>query len=137
MIFLDDRLLTTFSPFADVQQISEIAFVSAVVVACIVYLSLIVVNNFEDSKINVYKLSFDVVVITIAFGVLWEFMEWGTDTFFGLSTQPSLGDTMDDLLADSLGGLFVAIVGFFIIKKENFLRYTKNLRKELDDFIDD
>lgn len=44
-------------------------------------------------------------------GVLWEFMEWGMDTFFGTMMQFTIPETMSDLLLDFLGGcLFLLIL---------------------------
>ncbi len=38
-------------------------------------------------------------------GVLWEFMEWGLDTFLGTVTQFTIPETMGDLFMDVSGGL--------------------------------
>ena len=35
--------------------------------------------------------------------VFWEFFEWSVDTIMGTSMQPSIGDTMKDLLLGQIG----------------------------------
>ncbi|PLS17315.1 hypothetical protein CVD28_12150 [Bacillus sp. M6-12] len=43
-------------------------------------------------------------------GVIWEFYEFGSDQLFGMTLQGGGNkDTMSDLIADSAGGLIVAI----------------------------
>ena len=113
-------------------------FFSASTVAFIFLILLFVFNEYyRGIAVNTFKILFDVVVITMAFGVVWEFMEWTSDYFFNLNAQPSLNDTMGDLLADTLGGLFIAFIGYFLIKRGVLRRFSKNFRKHFDDLIDD
>ncbi len=53
------------------------------------------------------------IVTTLSFvaltAVLWEFMEFGMDYFFGVVMQPDLTDTMSDLALGLLGALVVAL----------------------------
>ena len=90
-------------------------FFSASVVAFIFLISLFVFNEYyRGIAVNTFKILFDVVVITMAFGVVWEFLEWAGDYLFKLNAQPSLNDTMGDLFADTLGGLLIAFIGYFL-----------------------
>jgi uncharacterized membrane protein YjdF len=41
----------------------------------------------------------------VAVGALWEIVEWASDTVLGSQLQLSNGDTIGDLIADSLGSL--------------------------------
>jgi len=112
-------------------------FFSAVVVAFIFLISLFVFNEYyRGVAIHTFKVLFDVVVITMAFGVVWEFMEWTGDFFFGLNAQPSLDDTMGDLFADTLGGLFIAFIGFFLIKRGVLQSFSKNFKKNIEELLD-
>jgi uncharacterized membrane protein YjdF len=58
-----------------------------------------------------------VLLFVLAFGVLWEVIEFGVGGLASLTgsatvlTQYGLGDTMLDLLFDTLGGIIVAIWG--------------------------
>ena len=113
-------------------------FFSAVIVAFI-FLNIIFIFNeyYRGIAVNKYKIMFDVVVITMAFGVIWEFMEWTGDFFFNFNAQPGLDDTMGDLLADTLGGLFVAFIGYFLIKRGVLKKFSKNFKKHFNEIIDD
>jgi len=113
-------------------------FFSACVVAFIFLILLFVFNEYyRGIAINIFKTMFDVVVITMAFGVVWEFMEWIGDFFFDLETQPSLNDTMGDLFADTLGGLLIAFVGYFLIKRGILRSFSKDFRKYFEEIIAD
>ena len=73
----------------------------------------------------------------MAFGVLWEFMEWTFDYLFNMNSQPSLNDTIGDLFADTLGGLFIAFIGYFLIKRGVLRHFSKDFKKHFDEIIDD
>jgi len=112
-------------------------FFSAVVVAFI-FLNIIFIFNeyYRGIAVNNFKIMFDVIVITMAFGVVWEFMEWASDFLFNLNAQPSLDDTMGDLFADTLGGLFVAFIGFLLIKRGILKKFSKDFKKHFNDLIE-
>lgn len=112
-------------------------FFSAVVVAFIFLIALFVFNEYHRGiAVNTFKILFDVTVITMAFGIVWEFMEWTSDFLFGWNTQPSLNDTMGDLFADTLGGLFIAFVGYFLIKRDVLRRFSKDFKKYFNNLMD-
>jgi len=112
-------------------------FFSAIVVAFIFLILLFVFNEYyRGIAVNTFKILFDVVVITMAFGVVWEFMEWVGDYLFNLNAQPSISDTMGDLFADTLGGLFIACIGYFLIKKDILRRFSKDFKKHFNELID-
>lgn len=51
------------------------------------------------------------VVSVVGFvAICWEFLEFLLKTFFGLPFQPSLDDTLLDILMGLIGGLFGAVV---------------------------
>ena len=112
-------------------------FFSSSVVAFIFLILLFVFNEFYQSiAVNTFKILFDVVVITMAFGVVWEFMEWTGDYFFNLNAQPSLNDTIGDLFADTLGGLLIAFIGYFLIKRGILKNFSKNFKKHFEEITD-
>lgn len=43
-------------------------------------------------------------------GILWEFHEWMEDYYFLTSRQPNLTDTMNDLLMDLFGAVFIILI---------------------------
>jgi hypothetical protein len=112
-------------------------FFSASVVAFIVLISLFVFNEYyRGIAVNIFKILFDVIVTTIAFGVVWEFMEWTSDYLFNLNTQPSLNDTIGDLFADMLGGLLIAFIGYFLIKRGILRSFSKDFKKHFNEIIE-
>ena len=123
-----------YSAFPDFDIITH--FVSAVLIA---FLALIVIylldKNWDGLYINIYAIAFAVVVITMASGVAWELGEWAWDALFGLGAQTSLHDTMTDLLVDTIGGIFLALVGINLIKTGRLEEMTKDMGNQVDTLI--
>ena len=69
----------------------------------------------------------------VGLGVIWEIFEFAMDQLFGLNMQKSgLVDTMWDLIVDTLGAAFMAILGWVYIRtreKDSFLEHW------IEDFI--
>ncbi|MBS3083485.1 hypothetical protein J4423_01640 [Candidatus Pacearchaeota archaeon] len=67
----------------------------------------------------------------LALGALWEIVEFGIDSAFSTVRMQggSLSDTMWDLIVDSLGALFSAIMGYLHLKKESGI-VVKSMMKE-------
>ena len=66
----------------------------------------------------------------VAMGAIWEIFEFSLDYFFGFTTQGiGIFDTMADLIVDSLGALFISILGFIYLRKQKklFDRWDKDL----------
>lgn len=85
---------------------------SASLVAALGFVAVVTVDKYAPS---IYLprsfLVFFIVMFTMAFGVLWELMEFANDQLTGSKLQYSLDDTMLDLLFDSFGGFVVAFAG--------------------------
>lgn len=58
------------------------------------------------------------VGLTMIFGVLWEFVEFGSDWILHTVNQQGLRDTMGDLAMDLLGGVVGAAAGLRILRKK-------------------
>ena len=77
-------------------------------------LSLVVLNWFGvyNRKNKWFNFLF-IISFTLMIASIWEFMEFGTDTFFGMNVQHSIEtgvrDTMEDMLVAFLGSLIVSI----------------------------
>ena len=66
----------------------------------------------------------------IAIGSLWEIFEFFVDSTFGLNMQKSgLVDTMWDLIVNTLGALFVSILGYFYLKGEKSVIFSRMVTK--------
>jgi uncharacterized membrane protein YjdF len=66
---------------------------------------------------------FIIILVTLGIGAVWEIVEYLWDTFFGTYLQGSLTasplvDTMNDLIVDTLGGVFGAILAMRYIRAE-------------------
>ena len=111
-------------------------FFSAIVVAFTSLIILYVIHEFEGDIVNnKKKVLFDIIIITIALGVIWELMEWSTDILFGLGSQVDLDDTMLDLIADTLGGVVMSIIGYLLIKRGVLPVIGRNIKRQIDDII--
>lgn len=53
---------------------------------------------------------------SIALGTLWEIVEFTLDSSVGFHMQPSLSDTMGDIIVDATGSLIVSTVGYFYLR---------------------
>jgi len=82
---------------------------SASLVAALGFVLVVSIDWYVDS-IYLPKLfvAFFVIMFTMAFGVLWELMEWLTDELTGSFLQYSLEDSMLDMLFDGFAGFVVA-----------------------------
>ncbi|MEM1513976.1 MAG: hypothetical protein QXW78_01920 [Candidatus Thermoplasmatota archaeon] len=116
-------------------------FVHFVVSAIISFFALIVVyiltvfspRLFMDSATMV----FFIVIFSIAIGGIWEIAEFFYDkVFFGYpASQISLDNTMGDLIADLIAGIFVAIFGTMAIKRGEFKNILGVVNKNRGKFI--
>ena len=83
------------------------------------------------------------IIITVGLGALWEIVEYGndlvSDRFFpgrphaqGSLTEDPLHDTMNDLIADSLGGVVGSLVSAgYIFKKGRLGKRKLELLREI------
>ncbi len=111
-------------------------FVSSVLIAFLALIAIYLLDKYWDGLyINIYAIAFAVVVITMAFGVVWEFGEWTSDALFKLEAQISLHNTMTDLLVDTIGGIFMALVGIFLIKTSRLKAMTIEIGEKFDVLI--
>lgn len=62
-----------------------------------------------------------IFMFSITGAALWEFWEFAGDQLFGFDSQLfSLIDTMSDMISGTIGGLIVAVMGYFFIKSGTF-----------------
>ena len=93
---------------------------------------LILYIKVQQKKIQASRLLIGLIIfsIALAFGALWEIVEYGLAVVFGGNlTAAGLRDTIQDLIVDGLGGLGMAIIGIgqiFDNKKGWIARLTRN-----------
>lgn len=86
-------------------------------------------------------IAFLIVAFAVTLGVVWEIFEFLADLWFGASMQPSLNDTMLDLIVDMAGALVIAVPAYFYIKRDsagwvaklvkNFLKHNPQIKRRL------
>ena len=105
----EGRLLsfyTLFYPYYD--KIGH--FVGSATVALLGFAVVIIIDKFTELKLNKKATIFFIIIFTIAIGGLWEILEFTSDSLIGTNHQPSLTDTMIDLIVDLIAGIFIALI---------------------------
>jgi len=100
--------------------------ISASLIGALGFVAVVTLDKYVDS-ISLPRpfLAFFIVMFSMAFGVLWEFMEFANDQLAGTHLQYNLDDTMIDLMFDGFGGFFVASLGAYYLihtPHEHFVR---------------
>jgi uncharacterized membrane protein YjdF len=93
------------------------------------FIILYVLYKTEKIKTSPKTIAMFAFAFALAIGAFWEIVEFSIDSIFGpISNQAfmqtrvngcGLVDTMKDLIADSLGALFSAIMGYLYVKRES------------------
>jgi len=78
---------------------------------------------YRTKRLNTTPEVIAILTFCLAFsvGALWEIFEYTLDTLFGSGLQQSLFDTMEDLMVNTIGVLFVSVFGYIFIKREKFV----------------
>jgi hypothetical protein len=98
--------------------------VSSMTIALLGFLAVLIImrvsNGLEFERWHIF---FFIVIFTLAFGAIWEIWEFTLDTLAGAyltkPLQHSNTDTMIDLITDFFGGMIIAILGTFYLKKKS------------------
>ncbi len=90
----------------------------------------------EDKRVNLNLnpifLAVFAFVFAIALGAFWEIFEFTMDQTLGVHMQPSLWDTMWDLIVDTLGAMIISILGYFYMKRGDFFVFDRMIHKFVD-----
>jgi len=98
------------------------------------FIILYVMYKSEKIKTSPKTIAIFTFAFALAIGALWEIVEFIIDSNLGsisngVSMQGSLKDTMWDLIVDSIGGLFSAVMGYLYLKKDSGV-VIKHMTKE-------
>lgn len=89
---------------------------SAFLVASLGFIGVVIIDKYADSIFLPPRfLSLFIFMLTTAFGVLWELVEFANDQLTGSEMQFSLNDTVVDLMFDMGGAFVVAALGPFYL----------------------
>lgn len=121
-------------------------FVHLLLPGLIGYMGFIIIYTLYFSgklKVSIHTMIVFTVLITVGIGALWEIFEYGNDTlilpifpnwhkFQGSLVEGPLVDTMNDLIADTIGGIIGAVVtSGYIIKKEGVSERMQEFFEEI------
>jgi hypothetical protein len=98
--------------------------VASITVAMLGFLAvLIIMLASPDLQFERWQIFFFIVIFTLAFGAIWEIWEFSMDTLIGTyltkPLQQGNTDTMLDLITDLGGGLIVAVLGTYYLKRKS------------------
>ena len=99
---------------------------SGVILGLIAFLIVFMLNY--EKKVNLSLRPIFLAVFSLSFavsiGAIWEIFEYLMDYYVGTNMQKDgLNDTMADLIVDTLGALFVSVLGYFYVKKKDILMF--------------
>ena len=108
--------------------------ISSITIALLGFLGVLIImrvsNGLEFERWHIF---FFIIIFTLAFGAIWEIWEFTLDTlassYLTKPLQHSNTDTMIDLMTDLCGGMIIAILGTFYLKK-------KSAEKWADSFLE-
>ena len=98
------------------------------------FLILYVLYRTEKVKTSPKTVAMFTFACALAIGALWEIVEFTVDSIFGpisnsVNMQGSLANTMRDLIVDSIGALFSAVMAYLYLRMESGI-VVKSMTKE-------
>ena len=103
---------------------------SAICIGAIVFLALCVIEKQSPVRVTLGSRAGVILItmlITISFGGIWEVMEGYVDIIVGQAYMSyGVFDSLDDLRADVLGAIFMAIIAAFIMRKKSAADVASN-----------
>ena len=84
----------------------------------------------EGLRMDKYAMGFMTVIFTMTVGVILEFMKW-----LNISqryTDITNNILMTNLLADTISGIIIAVIGVNLIKRGTFKKITEDFGKQID-----
>jgi hypothetical protein len=97
--------------------------VSSTTIAMLMFLLVLILNRYGNIRFSRIMIFFTVFLFTLALGSIWEILEFSIDQVFGnrlhfnTMLQHGLDDTMSDLIFNLIGGLIVASIGTWYLKR--------------------
>ena len=111
--------------------------VSGIVIFLVAYMLFLLQNNCQTSNVKPILIITYALIFAIAMTAIWEMWEFAGDRLLGLNSQGgSLMDTMEDIIAGSVGPLFmVPLLTSYLKGKKNILfddltKFIKENNKE-------
>ena len=115
-----------FYPFYD--KVAHL--VSSITIAVLGFVAAVIMDRYTEIKMNRPMIVFFIIIFTMAIGSFWEITEFVSDNLFGTQLQPSLGDTMHDLIFDLAGGIIIGVLGDVYLKRMPKERFFSDFLNE-------
>lgn len=88
------------------------------IIALLGFLLVFALYYSERINVTLRMMGFFAFIFAIAIGALWEIAEFATDKTVGSKSQPSLDDTMYDLINDTIAAVIVSVLGVWYVKNQ-------------------
>jgi len=132
------RLLSFYVIIPGYQLVTRF-FISMLVAFIGFSLIYILDEHWEGLKMDKYAMAFVVVIATMSTGVFLEFIKWlnipGAFYYVTGSEYIKNYSLMLNLLADTIAGIIVAVIGVNLIKSGEFDEITENFGNQIDSAI--
>ncbi len=89
---------------------------SGIMLGMVGFIILFILYTRRKVETRPISLAFFSFCFAVALGTLWEIFEFAVDGFVPFPMQPSLTDTMADLILDCVGAFLIAFFGFLYVK---------------------
>lgn len=104
-----------FSPYYD----KFAHTISGITVGLLGFTVVLLIDRYTENNFNRPLIIFMIFMFTMAFGAIWEIIEFSMDTFFGGRMQHGNTDTMLDMIFVMIGAIVVAALGNFYLRKKS------------------
>lgn len=91
--------------------------ISGITVGLLGFTAVLLIDRYTENNFNRPLIIFMIFMFTMAFGAIWEIIEFTMDTFFGGNMQHGNTDTMLDMIFVMFGAVIVAALGNFYLRK--------------------
>ncbi|MBN1432677.1 MAG: hypothetical protein JW931_07870 [Methanomicrobiaceae archaeon] len=112
-----------FSPYYD----KFAHTISGITVGLLGFTVVLLIDRYTENNFNRPLIIFMIFMFTMAFGAIWEIIEFSMDIFFGGKMQHGNTDTMLDMIFVMGGAIIVAALGNFYLRKMSKLDLTQLL----------
>lgn len=132
ILFVGGRLLDYDSTIPGYQIVTRF-FMSMLVAFIGLAVIYILDEHWDGLKMNKYAMAFVTVLLTMSIGVILEFIKWLNITgIYYIKTNHAL---MMNLSADTIAGIFIAIIGVSLIKTGKFEKMTDDFGNQIDKMV--
>jgi hypothetical protein len=132
ILHIGGRLLDYYVTIPGYQIITRF-FMSILVAFLSLTMIFILDEHWEGLKMDKYAMAFVTVIFTMTIGVFLEFIKWLNVT--GTYYEKTNHVLMMNLSADTIAGIFIAIIGVNLIKSGKFSKITDDFGNQIDEML--